>query len=58
MVTILLKQGTLINLEIVRLGIAPCAAENLSGQFKKDCLEAEAAARSSKSGIWAANAGQ
>jgi hypothetical protein len=58
MVTILLKQGTLINLEIVRLGIAPCAAENLSGQFKKECLEAETAARSSKAGIWAAPADQ
>jgi len=56
--TILLKQGTLINLEIVRLGIAPCAAENLPAQFKKDCMEAEAAARSSKSGIWAANVRQ
>jgi len=51
--TILLKQGTLINLEIVRLGIAPCAAENLTGQFRKDCTEAEESARSSRVGIWA-----
>jgi hypothetical protein len=51
--TILLKQGTLINLELVRLGIAPCADEDLSGQFKKDCRDAEQAARSSRAGIWA-----
>jgi hypothetical protein len=56
--TILLKQGTLVNLEIVRLGLAPCAAGAVPAQFKKDCMEAEAAARSSKAGIWAENARQ
>jgi hypothetical protein len=51
--TIILKQGSLTNLEIIRLGLAPCAAENLPGQFRKDCTEAEEAARSSRVGIWA-----
>lgn len=57
-VTILLRQGTLVNLEIIRLGLARCAADTVPAQFKKDCLEAEAAARSSGSGIWAENTGQ
>jgi|GEM_PF-2318759 len=53
--TILLRQGTLVNQEIIRLGLARCAADTVPAQFKKDCLEAEAAARSSKTGIWAEN---
>ncbi len=56
--TILLRQGTLVNLEIIRLGLARCAADTVPAQFKKDCLEAEAAARSSGSGIWAENSEQ
>lgn len=56
--TILLKQGRLVNVEIVRLGLAPCAAGTVPAQFKKDCMEAEAAARSSRAGIWAENARQ
>jgi hypothetical protein len=57
-VTILLRQGTLVNLEIIRLGLARCAADTVPAHFKKDCLEAETAARSSKTGIWAENARQ
>ena len=57
-VTILLRQGTLVNLEIIRLGLARCAADTVPAQFKKDCLEAEAAARSSGTGIWTENARQ
>jgi hypothetical protein len=56
--TILLKQGTLVNLEIIRLGIARCDAGTAPAQFKKNCLQAEAAARSSGAGIWAENARQ
>ena len=56
--TILLRQGTIVNLEIIRLGLARCAADTVPAQFKKDCLEAEAAARSSGSGIWAENTRQ
>jgi hypothetical protein len=57
-VTILLRQGTLVNLEIIRLGLARCAADTVPANFKKDCLDAEAAARSSRAGIWAENARQ
>lgn len=46
------KQGVSVNIELLRKGIAPCDADALSPSQKQAYLEAEAAARNERIGIW------
>ncbi len=46
------KHGASVALELLRQGIAPCDAAGLPPAQKQACLEAEAAARSQRVGIW------
>jgi len=55
--TLFLRQGASLNIELVRLGIAPCDADSALPAQKQACSEAEAVARSARAGIWAEYAG-
>ncbi len=46
------KQGASVNIELLRKGIAPCDADALPPSQKQAFLEAEAAARNERIGIW------
>ncbi len=52
--TLFFKQGASVNIELVRTGIAPSEADSVPPSQKQAYLEAEAAARSAKAGIWSA----
>jgi hypothetical protein len=54
--TLFLRQGASLNIELARLGIAPCDADSALPAQKQACSEAEAGARSAKAGIWAEGA--